>query len=145
MFTHKQVRYVVSITEYSIVLKVKLLLSVIVIHGFFFFFSFLSPPHLLFLERPLQLPQASPQRLPIHSPFTGLRPCCPSQLVKEWAVLHSHSFCRTVAPSGHFVHLSWSRSGQSCIPTASAEPSPPQAMLSVAAGQTVCRFVAPSV
>ena len=32
--------------------------------------------------------------------------------------IHPHSVCRTVAPSGRVVRLSWSRSGQSCIPTA---------------------------
>ena len=51
--------------------------------------SFRSPSHLQprgqdKLEHPLQRPQTSPHSLPNCRP---LRPCCPSQLVKEWTVL----------------------------------------------------------
>ena len=56
--------------------------------------SFRSPSHLPSrgrdkLKRPLQLPQASPQLLLNCRP---LRPCYPSQLVKEWTVLEDFWF-----------------------------------------------------
>ena len=38
----------------------------------------------------MQLPQASPQLLPNRRP---LRPCCPSQLVKEWTALEDVAHC----------------------------------------------------
>ena len=69
------------------------------IHNTFQFFfsssSFRSPSHLQSrgwdkLERPLQLSQASPQLLPNCRP---LRPCYPSQLVKEWTVLEDVAQC----------------------------------------------------
>ena len=74
--------------------------------------SYRSAPHLQSrgrdkLERPLQLPQASPQLLPNCRP---LRPCCPSQLVKEWTVLED------VAQSAQLDHTGsrgWERSSAS--------------------------------
>ena len=49
-----------------------------------------SPEDETKLERPLQLPQASPQLLPN---CRLLRPRCPSQLVKEWTVLEYVAHC----------------------------------------------------